>query len=360
MSSTSRTPLTVAVVGATGLVGRTMIAALLERRFPIERLRLMASARSAGTALAVDGRTITVEEATPDAFEGVDLALFSAGGRTSRALAPEAARRGCTVIDNSSAWRMEPGIPLVVSQVNPDDLEAHEGIVANPNCSTMQLVPLLMALRDGPGLERVIVDTYQAVSGTGQKAVAELEEQIRAHVEGTAPEARVYPHPIAFNALPEIDVFLDNGYTKEEWKVVTESRKILHLPDLRVSCTAVRVPVLASHSEAVHAETREPVSPDRARELFAAVPGVVVRDDPAGHVYPLATEAAGTDDIYVGRVRTDPTIPGGRGLAFWCVSDNVRKGAATNAVELAEILVARGWVRAASRRGVPAEAGRSA
>ncbi len=360
MSSTSHTPLSVAVVGATGLVGRTMIAVLLERRFPIGRLRLMASARSAGTALAVDGRTITVEEATPDAFDGVDLALFSAGGGTSRALAPEAAARGCTVIDNSSAWRMDPGIPLVISQVNPDDLEAHEGIVANPNCSTMQLVPLLMALRDGPGLERVIVDTYQSVSGTGQKAVAELEEQIRAHVAGTPPEARVYPHPIGFNALPEIDVFLDNGYTKEEWKVVTESRKILHLPDLRVSCTAVRVPVLASHSEAVHAETREPVSPECARELFAAVPGVIVRDDPAAHVYPLATEAAGTDDIYVGRIRTDPTVPGGRGLAFWCVSDNIRKGAATNAVELAEILVARGWVRAASRRGALAEAGRSA
>jgi aspartate-semialdehyde dehydrogenase len=249
---------------------------------------------------------------------------------------------------------MEPGIPLVVSQVNPDDLEAHEGIIANPNCSTMQLLPPLMALRDAVGLERVVVDTYQAVSGTGGKAIAELETQIRAHVAGDPKEARVYPHPIAFNALPEIDAFLDNGYTKEEWKVVTESRKILHLPDLRVSCTAVRVPVFMSHSEAVHVETREPISPARARELFAAVPGVVVRDDPSAHVYPLATEAAGSDEIYVGRVRTDTSIPDGRGLAFWVVSDNIRKGAASNAVELAEVLVARDWVPAASRRAAEA------
>ncbi len=249
---------------------------------------------------------------------------------------------------------MEPGIPLVVSQVNPDDLQAHEGIIANPNCTTMQLVPPLMALRDAVGLERVVVDTYQAVSGTGGKAIAELERQIRAHVAGEPKEPRVYPHPIAFNALPEIDVFLENGYTKEEWKVVTESRKILHLPDLRVSCTAVRVPVFVSHSEAVHVETRDPITPDRARELFAAVPGVVVRDDPAAHVYPLATEAAGRDEVFVGRVRTDPSIPDGRGLAFWVVSDNIRKGAATNAVEIAEVLVERGWVRAASRRAAEA------
>jgi len=355
-----RQPLTVAVVGATGLVGRTMLQILTEREFPIGDLRPMASARSAGSTITVGGRAHTVIEATPDAFEGVDLALFSAGGATSKALAPEAAARGCTVIDNSSAWRMEPGIPLVVSQVNPDDLEAHEGIIANPNCSTMQLVPVLMALRDGPGLERVIVDTYQAVSGTGAKAVRELEGQIRAHAAGEPKEAAVYPHPIGFNALPEIDVFLDNGYTKEEWKVVTESRKILHLPDLRVSCTAVRVPVLTSHSEAVHVETRDPVTPARARELFARVPGVVVEDDPAAHLYPLATRAAGTDEVYVGRVRTDPSVPGDRGLAFWVVSDNLRKGAATNAVQIAEVLVERGWVRRASERAPVGVAGGSA
>jgi aspartate-semialdehyde dehydrogenase len=218
----------------------------------------------------------------------------------------------------------------------------------------MQLAPPLMALRDAVGLERVVVDTYQAVSGTGGRAIAELETQLQAHVAGKPKVPLVYPHPIAFNALPEIDSFLDNGYTKEEWKVVTESRKILHLPDLRVSCTAVRVPVLMSHSEAVHVETSRSVTPERARELFAAVPGVVVRDEPAAHVYPLATEAAGSDDIYVGRVRTDPSVPDGRGLAFWVVADNIRKGAATNAVEIAELLVERDWVRAASRRAAEA------
>ena len=214
-----------------------------------------------------------MELATPEAFEGIDIAIFSAGGGTSKELAPEAARRGCVVVDNSSAWRMDPDVPLVVSQVNPDDLAWHEGIIANPNCSTMQLMPPLMALRDAVGIERMVVDTYQAVAGTGQKAIVELEEQVRAHAEGREKVANVYPHVIGFNALPHIDVFLDNGYTKEEWKVVTESRKILHLPDLRVSCTAVRVPVFVSHSEAVHVETRDPITADRARELFAATTG---------------------------------------------------------------------------------------
>jgi aspartate-semialdehyde dehydrogenase len=352
------TPLTVAVVGATGVVGRTMVQVLGERGFPVGELRLLASGRSAGRTVQVDGRSIEIREAVGDAFDGVDIALFSAGADTSRELAPQAAARGATVIDNSSAWRMEPGIPLVVSQVNPDDLEAHEGIIANPNCSTMQLVPVLMALRDAVGLERVVVDTYQSVSGTGADAIAELEGQIRAHVAGEPKASTVYPHPIAFNALPEIDTFLDNGYTKEEWKVVTESRKILHLPELRLSCTAVRVPVFVSHSEAVHVETTEPITPDAARRLFAAVQGVVVQDDPAAHAYPLASEAAGRDEVFVGRVRQDPSIPDGRGLALWIVSDNLRKGAATNAVELAEVLVARDWVPARSRRaarvGTPA------
>jgi aspartate-semialdehyde dehydrogenase len=344
------TPLAVAVVGATGVVGRTMVTVLGERAFPIGELRLLASGRSAGRIVQVGGRSIEIGEALPEAFDGVDIALFSAGADISRDLAPQAATRGATVIDNSSAWRMDPKVPLVVSQVNPDDLAWHEGIVANPNCSTMQLAPVLMALRDSVGIERVVVDTYQSVSGTGADAIAELEGQIRAHVAGEAKQAGVYPHPIAFNALPEIDTFLDNGYTKEEWKIVTESRKILHLPDLRISCTAVRVPVFVSHSEAVHVETRDPVTPERARQLFEVVSGVVVQDDPAGHEYPLATEAAGRDEVFVGRVRQDPSIPDGRGLAFWVVSDNLRKGAATNAVELAELLVAREWVKAGSRR----------
>src|SRR4249919_1464265 len=343
--------LTVAVVGATGVVGRTMTQVLLERDFPIRELKLLASGRSAGRSVSVDGRTWEVGEAAPEAFDGVDIALFSAGGDVSLELAPAAVAHGATVIDNSSAWRMDTTIPLVVSQVNPDDLEGHPGIIANPNCSTMQLAPVLMALRDTVGLERVVVDTYQSVSGTGADALAELEGQIRAHVTGDAPVASVYPHPIAFNALPEIDVFLPNGYTKEEWKLVSENRKILHMPELRISCTAVRIPVFVSHSEAVHVETRDPVTPERARELFAAVQGVIVQDDPASHEYPLATTATGRDEIFVGRVRQDVSIADDRGIAFWVVSDNLRKGAATNAVEIAEVLVERDWVRSASVRG---------
>ncbi len=361
MPGTRPEPLVVAVVGATGAVGRTMTQVLLEHDVQIRELRLLASERSAGKTVTVGGEPYVVGLATPEAFEGVDIALFSAGGETSKVLAPEAAARGAAVIDNSSAWRMDPGVPLVVSQVNPDDLEWHEGIIANPNCSTMQLMPPLMALRDAVGIERIVVDTYQAVAGTGHKAIVELEEQVRAHAEGRPKVARVYPHPIGFNALPHIDSFLDNGYTKEEWKVVAESRKILHLPELRVSCTAVRVPVFVGHSEAVHVETRDPITPAEARALFAAVKGVVVQDDPSANVYPLATEAAGSDDVFVGRVRQDVSIPGNRGLAFWVVSDNLRKGAASNAVELAVILAERGWVRRSSDRvAVGASGGRPA
>jgi aspartate-semialdehyde dehydrogenase len=355
---TQRRPLRLAVVGATGMVGRTMIRVLEERGHAPESLRLLASGRSAGTEVTLDGGgRLPVSEATPEAFDGIDVALFSAGGPVSRELAPIAVARGVTVIDNSSAWRMDPGVPLVVRQVNPDDLEAHDGIVANPNCSTMQLAPVLMALRDAVGLKRVIVDTYQSVSGTGADAVAELESQVRAHVAGDAKNASVYPHPIAFNALPEIDVFRADGYSQEEWKVVAETRKILHLPELPVSCTAVRVPVFVSHSEAVHVETTDAITPDEARRLFAAVPGVTVRDDPTAHVYPLATDAAGTDEILVGRVRRDASLPPGRGLALWVVADNLRVGAATNAVMLAEILAARDWLAPRAKRNTPAGAG---
>ncbi len=335
--------ITFAVVGATGLVGRTMLQVLIERGLA-GNVRALASGRSVGTELVVGGVSWIVAQATPDAFEGVDIALFSAGADVSRDLAPKAAERGAIVVDNSNAWRMEADVPLVVSQVNADDLAWNHGIIANPNCSTMQLAPLLAALRDTVGLERVIVDTYQAVSGTGAEAVEEFEAQITAHVEGTDSQPHVYPHRIAFNALPEIDVFLDNGYTREEWKIVAESRKILHLPDLRVSCTAVRVPVFVSHSEAVHVETTRPMSVAAARALFAGVSGVVVVDDPAAHEYPLATDATGHDEIYVGRIRADASLPDGRGLAFWVVSDNLRKGAATNAVEIAQLLIERGLV----------------
>jgi aspartate-semialdehyde dehydrogenase len=350
IESTHR-PLTVAVVGATGLVGRTMIDILAEREFPLAELRPLAS-RSDGRTVEYGGRSWPVEATTPDAFEGVDIAIFSAGGGTSKVFAPEAAARGAVVVDNSSQWRMEPGVPLVVAGVNDDDAAEHEGIIANPNCSTMQLMPLFKALRDAAGLERVIVDTYQAVSGSGNKAVVELEEQVRAHVAGEELVPSVYPHQIAFNVLPHIDVFLDNGYTKEEWKVVIETRKILHLPELAVSCTAVRVPVITSHSEAVHVELKGRMTPDEARELFAGVPGVIVRDDPARAVYPLAIEGAGRDEVYVGRIRADASLPPGKGLAFWVVSDNLRKGAATNAVEIAEVVVGNGWLQKASERAV--------
>jgi aspartate-semialdehyde dehydrogenase len=353
-TSQSDRTLTVAVVGATGAVGRTMIRILAEREFPLRELRALASDRSAGTVLEIDGQRYPVGAAERAGLEGVDVALFSAGADVSRSLAPQAVQAGALVVDNSSAWRMEAGVPLVVPEVNADDAAGHSGIIANPNCSTIQLVPLLMALRDAVGLERVVVDTYQAVSGTGQPAIDELEDQIAAHVAGRAPQAKVYPHPIAFNALPEIDVFLDDGYSKEEWKVIHESRKILHLPDLRVSCTAVRVPVFTAHSEAVHVETSRPLLVDEARVLFAAVPGVQVVDDPAAHRYPLATAAAGRDEIFVGRIRRDSSLPDDRGLAFWVVSDNLRKGAATNAVQIAELVTGRGWLAPASQRGVPA------
>jgi aspartate-semialdehyde dehydrogenase len=344
-------PLTVAVVGATGMVGRTMIEILAEREFPVSELRPLAS-RADGRSVSFGGRDWPVAITTPEAFEGVDIAIFSAGGGTSKLFAPEAAKRGAVVIDNSSQWRMEPGVPLVVAGVNDEDAREHEGIIANPNCSTMQLMPLFKALRDSAGIERVIVDTYQAVSGSGNKAVVELEDQVKAHVAGEELQASVYPHPIAFNVLPHIDVFMDSGYTKEEWKVIVETQKILHLPDLPVSCTAVRVPVVTAHSEAVHVELSNSMSPDEARELFAAVPGVIVRDDPANDVYPLATESAGRDEVFVGRIRADLSLPEGKGLAFWVVSDNLRKGAATNAVEIAEVIARNDWLTATSRRAV--------
>jgi aspartate-semialdehyde dehydrogenase len=351
MPNEPKSSLCVAVVGATGLVGRTMVAILEERGVPVSELRPLAS-RGDGRSVEFQGRSWPVQVTTPEAFEGVDIALFSAGGGASKVFAPEAAKRGAVVVDNSSQWRMEPGVPLVVVGVNDADAEGHEGIVANPNCSTMQLMPLFAALRDSAGIERVVVDTYQSVSGTGNKAVVELQAQVQAYAAGQPMEASVYPYPIAFNALPHIDVFREDGYTKEEWKVIVESRKILHLPDLRISCTAVRVPVFAAHSEAVHVELTEPMTPQAARELFASIPGVIVRDDPAHNVYPLATDGAGRDEVLVGRIRQDVSIAGERGLAFWVVADNLRKGAATNAVQITQLLHQNDWLAAASRRPV--------
>ena len=330
--------LVVAVVGATGLVGRTMIRILEERNFPVADLRPMA-ASGAGRSVRFKSSEIAVAEATPAAFEGVDIALFSAGAEVSLKLAPEAAKRGCTVVDNSSAWRMDPAVPLVVSQVNPEALDDHRGIIANPNCSTMQLAPLLHALQQRAGLKRVVVATYQAVSGAGGDAVDDLRAQRRALVAGEIPTSTTGHHAVAQSPIPAIDMFLPDGSTKEETKVVNESRKILGLPELRISATAVRVPVEVGHSEAVHVELERPFTPDDARSVFAQTTGVFVQDDPASHTYPLAADAAGSDGIYVGRVRVDQSVE--HGLAFWVVSDNVRKGAATNAVEIAELLIAR-------------------
>ena len=335
----------VAILGATGLVGQTMIAVLEERNFPVRTLVPLA-ATSGGRTVHFRGTDIPVQQVQADSFSGVDIAIFSAGGAASLTFAPEAASRGCVVVDNSSAWRMDPNVPLVVSQVNPKALTTHNGIVANPNCSTMQLAPLLKALSNAAGLERVVVATYQAVSGAGAKAVADLVQQRAAVVSGASANSTIYPHAVISSPIPAIDVFLADGSTKEETKVVNESRKILDLPSLRISATAVRVPVERSHSEAVHVELSRALTPDQARAAFAAMPGVTVVDDPATHAYPLAAAAAGSDEIYVGRVRTDASVE--HGLAFWVVSDNVRKGAATNAVEIAELLVRMDLVHGAN------------
>jgi aspartate-semialdehyde dehydrogenase len=334
----------VAIVGATGLVGRTMAQVLDERDFPVGQLRLLASARSAGTTLRWRDREITVEEARPDAFDGVEIALFSAGAGTSRELAPHAARAGAIVIDNSSAWRMVPEVPLVVPEVNPDDVEWHDGIIANPNCSTIQMVVALDPLHRANPLRRIVVDTYQSVGGTGHKGVAELRQQIEADAGGQPLAPTVYPHPIAFNLVPQIDDFLEDGSSKEEAKMRNETRKIMHAPELRIVATTVRVPVWSAHSEAVHVELTEPMSPAEARELLSRAPGVVVEDDPARSRYPTPREKAGRDEVYVGRIRRNEVFD--NGLSMWIVADNVRKGAATNAVQVAEELVRRNLVGA--------------
>lgn len=338
----------VAVVGATGLVGRTMISILEERGFPVRRLVPLA-ASAGGRSVEFRGSSVPVQEAVPDAFAGVDIALFSAGADVSLNLAPEAAARGCAVVDNSSAWRMDPTVPLVVSQVNPEALRGHHGIIANPNCSTMQLAPLLQTLHKEAGLRRVVVATYQAVSGAGGESVDDLRQQRAAVVAGEKPRSTIYPHAVVLSPIPAIDIFLEDGSTKEEQKVVRESRKILGIPDLRISATAVRIPVEVSHSEAVHVELERSLSPDRARTVFAQTEGVFVTDDPSKEMYPLAEHAAGSDGIFVGRVRTDESFE--HGLAFWVVSDNVRKGAATNAVQIAELLIQNDLLWGSASRG---------
>lgn len=329
----------VAVAGATGAVGNQMIRCLEERNFPIRSIKLLASKRSVGRELRFRGDLIPVEELTAQSFAGVDVALFSAGGDTSLAFAPLAAEAGCVVVDNSSAWRMDPEVPLVVPEVNPHAIAGFraKGIIANPNCSTIQMVVALNPIHRAFGIKRIVVSTYQAVSGTGKKAVDELFDQTRAIINFLGYEKKIYPHRIAFNCLPHIDRFQENGYTKEEMKMVNETRKILEDDRIGVTATTVRVPVFFGHSEAVNLETREKITADAVRRLLAKAPGVEVVDEPAKNRYPLATDAAGQDLTLVGRIRQDESIP--NGINLWIVADNIRKGAATNAVQIAEILV---------------------
>jgi aspartate-semialdehyde dehydrogenase len=332
----------VAVVGATGAVGGTMLRVLEERGFPITELRPLASARSVGRELDDLGQARTVQELTAGSFEGIQIALFSAGATRSREFAPAAVEAGAVVIDNSSAYRMDQAVPLVVPEVNEQDLESHSGIVANPNCVAAPLVVALKPIRDAVGLERVIVSSYQSVSGTGAAAVEELTTQAAGFLGGDEPEPAVYPHPIAFNVIPHIDVFDESGYTGEERKVAAETRKMLGMPDLRVSATCVRVPVLYAHSQSVQIETTDKITAEQARRLLMGAPGVILVDEPELKRYPLPRDAAGRDEVLVGRIREDSSHD--RGLALWISSDNLRKGAATNAVQIAESLVTKGWL----------------
>ena len=338
----------VAIVGATGLVGQEFIKVLLQRSFPMTSINLLASDRSAGRKLFVSHREVEVEETAPESFKGIDIALFSAGTEISRYFSPIAAQSGAVVIDNSSAFRMVPAVPLVVPEVNPEDIKWHKGIIANPNCSTIQVVVALYPLHKVNPIKRIIADTYQAVSGTGLVAVEELTTQARQVLEGQNTTPHVYPHQIAFNVLPEIDVFLDNGYTKEEWKMVEETRKIMHANDIDISATCVRVPVFTGHGAAIHVEFSQPMSADEAQRILAQAPGVKVLDDPAISLYPQPWSAAATDEVFVGRIRRDASHP--NGLVMWIVADNLRKGAALNAVHIAEEMVKRDWLYPGARK----------
>jgi aspartate-semialdehyde dehydrogenase len=329
----------VAVVGATGAVGNLMVQVLEERSFPVRNLTLLASARSVGKTMTFKGETIPVQELREDSFKGIDVALFSAGASVSRKFGPIAAQAGCVVIDNSSAFRMDPKIPLVVPEVNPDAAATHPGIIANPNCSTIQMVVALKPIYDAVGIKRIVVTTFQAVSGTGKRAVEELRQQVSDLMNGGEAKHQVYPHQIAFNCLPHIGAFLENGFTEEEMKMVNETQKIFGDPDIAVCATTVRVPVYYGHSESVNVETRRPISVEKVKELLSKAQGVLLVDDPASAVYPLPIDAAGKDETFVGRIRQDSSVE--NGLVMWVVADNIRKGAATNAVQIAEILLDR-------------------
>ena len=323
-----------AVVGATGMVGRTFLKVLEERQLPIENFYVMASARSAGSTLTFNGKEYVVEELTEHSFDKpIDIALFSAGGSTSAKFAPIAAEHGCIVIDNSAQWRMDPEVPLVVPEVNPEDIEWNKGIIANPNCSTIQAMVALKPLDDKYKIKRVVYSTYQAVSGAGVAGWNDLENGLK----GEAPKK--FPHPIANNCLPHIDVFMDNRYTKEEMKMIWETRKILHHDDLKVTATTVRVPVFDSHSESINVEFENPFDLDELIDVLRNAPGIVIEDDPENNVYPLALYAAGHDEVYVGRIRRDESVE--NGVNLWVVADNIRKGAATNAVQIAQEIISK-------------------
>ena len=328
----------VAVLGATGLVGREMLYTLEQRKFPVSELVPLASPRSAGKKVVFNGEEITVRPVAEDSFKSVDVALFSAGGKTSKQWAPVAAASGAVVVDNSSAWRMDPEVPLIGPEINAGDvaLAKNKGIIANPNCSTIQAVVVLYPLHQAAGLEYVNISTYQSVAGTGKAAIESLRDGAKAAIKGEDYKDGVYPHGIAFNLLPHIGAFDEEGISEEEWKMVNESRKIMHLPSLRVSGITVRVPIFRCHGESVTAQFARPLCPDEAREILKKAPGVVVRDDPRNAEYPLPSDTAGKDGVYVGRIRRDTGLE--NALAMWIVGDNLRKGAALNAVQIAEKL----------------------
>jgi len=327
----------VAIVGATGLVGQTFLKVLKERNFPVEKLYLYASARSAGKTVNFVGKDYTVIELKDENIkDDIDVALFSAGGDMSKEYASKFKAKGAIVVDNSSAWRMEKDIPLVVPEANPEALDGHNGIIANPNCSTIQVMPVLKVLADKYGLKRVIYSTYQAVAGSGQKGIDDLEANLKGE------PSKNYPHQIAFNLLPHIDSFLDNGYTKEEMKMVEETRKILGLPDLKVTATCVRVPVKMGHAVSVNVELEKSFDLKDVFKAFEEKEGVVVKDDVSKNVYPMPIEAEDTDEVYVGRIRRDESVE--NGLNLWVVADNIRKGAATNTIQIAETLIKKGVI----------------
>ena len=326
----------VAVVGATGAVGTEMIQVLEERKFPVTRLVPLASARSAGGTVTFEGNEVSIEVLTKDSFAGVDIALFSAGADLSREFAPIAVKAGAVVIDNSAAWRMTPEVPLVVPEVNAHDIQRHKGIIANPNCSTIQMVVALKPLHDEARIKRIVVTTFQSVSGTGKDAMDELMTECQDLLSFKSASPKVYPYQIAFNCLPHIDDFLPSGYTKEEMKMVHETRKIMGDQSIHVTATTVRVPVYVGHSEAINIETERKLSANDARAILSTAPGVLLYDDPAHKIYPMPLEVAGKDEVYVGRVREDESIA--NGLNLWVVADNLRKGAALNAVQIAEHL----------------------